>query len=462
MKTVNEGLNEKHGITLKLLVVMFVVLLLLIPKVFVEDLVREREGRKCEAYGEIANGWGSDQSVNGVILYVPVVYERTIEKKKETKTLGEVETETEKEMIRTVKYLHILPDRLNTTGKMIPERRYKSIYDFIFFTSDIDVSGSFILKNMQDYSAGEGSIKWNEAFIVMGISSMNGIKENVKMDFNGSVISLEQGVINNDVFNTGLNSKVKIEYMEGKTLNFSYNLKLNGSGSFMFLPSGKETQVHLESTWAHPNFHGGFIPADKQISDSGFISDWKVIDLNRNYPQNWIEGEFKNTLNESLFGVSLAYPVDDYRKISRSVKYLVLFVSLTFLMFFLSEVLSKKRIHFVQYVLVGLSLIVFFVLLLSLSEHISFLISYIISSISTIALIGLYSTGILKSSKLAFLISGALTVLYIFLYILLQNQDYSLLFGSFGLFAALFIVMMATRTTDWYSLNQTNEGCKKE
>jgi inner membrane protein len=436
---------ERHGISLKLVAVMILALLLLIPRSFVEEMISERELRKCETYSEIAKGWGREQVVNGIVLYVPVVYE----------------TGTEN-VIRTVRYLHILPDELNIAGHIIPERRYKSIYEFIFYSSEVKVSGSFLLKNTDDYSAGDGVIKWEEAYLAMGISSMNGIKETVKVTYDGNELTPEQGIRITDIFKTGLSSKAGINYSEGKRINFSYDLNLNGSGALKFLPSGKETAVKIDSSWPDPNFHGSFLPSKKDISDKGFSSEWKVIDLNRSYPQNWIEGNYEIQMKESVFGVSLSYPVDDYRKISRSVKYLLLFVSLTFLMFFLSEVLSKKRIHFVQYVLVGLSLLVFFVLLLSLSEHIPFLASYIISSVSTIALIGLYSSGISKSRRFGYLITTALSVLYVFLYVLLKNQDFSLLIGSIGIFAALSITMLATRNTDWYNLKNTGGESRRD
>lgn len=443
---------EKHAVTMKLLMVMFVILLLLIPKSFVEGLVAERQKRKCETYTSVAKGWGKEQRISGPVLYVPVVYARTVEKKKETKTLNEVETETEKETITTVKYLHILPEAIKIRGKLNSQRKNKSIYEFILFDTYVDVSGVFTLKSIADYSPGEGSIKWDEAFIVIGISSMQGIKETVKMEFDEEMLIFGQGITKTDIFETGLNAKIKLRYQEGKELKFTYSQKLNGSGSLKFLPAGKETRVELDSEWPDPNFHGSFLPAEKSISESGFKAGWHVIDLNRNYPQDWICGDHKAAINDSEFGVSLAYPVDDYRKISRAVKYLILFLSLTFLTFFLAEVISKKKVHFVQYLLVGFSLIIFFVLLLSISEHIDFLSSYIISSASTIILIVFYSSGIMKSRKFGFIIGSALTVLYLFLYVLLLNQDYSLLFGSIGLFIALAVTMLSTRNTDWYNM----------
>ena len=452
------GFFEKNAAIFKLVLIMVLSLLLLIPKFFVNDLVRERLYRKGDTYNSIKQSWGESQHATGPVLYVPVEYERIVEKKKEKKANGEIEIETKKEVIRSTKYLHILPEKLAYNGTVDPVIKYKSIYEFILYSSDLSVSGDFKLKPLKEYNLKDGKIIWDKAFMIIGISSMKGITEAVKMNIDGKDYEFGQNSMLQELFESSLSTKLKIGYKIDKVIKFDYRLKLNGSSSLQFLPIGKETSVELRSEWPHPNFFGNFLPIDRDIKDSGFTAAWKVIDLNRNFPQHWLDGDLKNKIYNSTFGVALANPVDGYRKIERSVKYLLLFVSLTFLIFFLTEVLSKKRIHIIAYLLVGFALLIFYVLLIAISEHMLFDISYIISSAATITLIGWYSTGIIKSKKFALMISSALTVLYIFLYILLQNQDYSLLFGSLGLFLALSITMYATRNIDWYNIKNEKDA----
>ncbi|NOR44825.1 MAG: cell envelope integrity protein CreD [Candidatus Delongbacteria bacterium] len=445
--------NHHDLISIKVTIIIILIALLMIPGSFIEDMVNERETTKNQAFNETAKKWGRSQSVNGPILYVPVEYEKTIEKTVRVNNPKEGESgyEIVEEIETYTKELRILPEELHINGEIIPEIRYKSIYEILLYRSDINISGNFLLTEDDKYPA-TGKILWEEAFIAVGFSSMKSIKEVVDLSFGKENIKLEQGLCKKDIYDYGLSSQVKIDHEAGKIIPFSYNLKLDGSCELLFTPLGKETSVELRSEWADPNFTGNFLPNERDISDSGFVAKWNVMHLNREYPQNW-EGEgLKNKIKGSRFGVKLIIPVDDYRKISRSVKYLLLFVSLTFLMFFLSESIAKKKIHPVQYILVGLSIVIFFVLLLSLSEHVAFITSYVIAALSTISMISLYAMSIIKSKKFTGFIALALSMLYIFLYILLENQDYSLLFGSLGLFLALSITMYATRNIDWYNI----------
>jgi inner membrane protein len=233
-------------------------------------------------------------------------------------------------------------------------------------------------------------------------------------------------------------------------------LNINGSESINFIPVGKQTNVDLDSDWANPSFEGSFLPNTRDINETGFNASWKVLHLNRSYPQQWIGTKYN--IDESSFGVKLLLPVDHYQKSLRSVKYAIMFISLTFLIFFFTEILNKKRIHPIQYLLVGLGLSVFYTLLVSLSEQINFNLAYLLASLSIITLITAYSYSMLKNIKLTVIVAFVLSVLYTFLFTVIQLQDYSLLLGSIGLFLALAIVMYLSRKVDWYSNLPNNEN----
>jgi len=173
------------------------------------------------------------------------------------------------------------------------------------------------------------------------------------------------------------------------------------------------------------------------------------LHLNRTYPQQWTDDSYY--IDDSAFGVGLLFPVDQYQKSLRSAKYAIMFISLTFLVFFFTELLNKKRIHPIQYLLVGLGLSIFYSLLVSLSEHMSFNWAYLIAGVSIIGLITAYAHSIFKNLRLTAILSLILVILYLFLFTILQLQDYSLLLGSIGLFLTLAIVMYLSRKIDWYA-----------
>jgi inner membrane protein len=193
------------------------------------------------------------------------------------------------------------------------------------------------------------------------------------------------------------------------------------------------------------------------VSENGFEATWKVLELNRNYPKQWTGSNHSTQLSESAFGVDLILPLDDYQKSMRSAKYAVMTIALTFLIFFLVEILNGRKIHPFQYILVGLSLCLFYILLISISEHTNFNIAYLISAVGVVAMIGLYSLSVFKNMRLTFLLLVTLTSIYGFLFITLQLADYALLMGSIGLAIILAVTMYATRNINWYKLSITND-----
>ncbi|HEX4999946.1 MAG TPA: cell envelope integrity protein CreD, partial [Terriglobia bacterium] len=226
------------------------------------------------------------------------------------------------------------------------------------------------------------------------------------------------------------------------------------SSGVYLVPFAEETTVHLTSNSPNPSFQGSWLPTDRNVSDKeGFDATWKVSYLGRNYPQSWVVGsrdDRQRTIEASRFGVSLSEPVDTYRMADRSVKYAILFILLTFASVWLIEVLARTRVHPIQYLLLGAAMCVFYLLELSLAEHMSFSMAYGIASLAVVAMIAAYSRVIFKRGRHVAVIAGGATILYGYLFVLLTNEDAALLVGSIGLFVSLAGIMFATRGIDWY------------
>jgi len=238
-----------------------------------------------------------------------------------------------------------------------------------------------------------------------------------------------------------------------KTFNFSFSLELNGSVGAFFVPFGRDTEVQIDSDWNSPSFQGTWLPKNRTVNSDGFKATWSVPFLSRNYAQKWLTSPgMEQDITESKFGVEMISPVDHYRMSQRSVKYQILFLVLTFTTLWLFEVLTKIRVHPVQYLLIGVGMCLFYLLELSLAEHFGFIRSYMIASAAIIILVTSYSAAVLKTSKRAIIVGLVVTLLYIYLYVLLMIEDYALLAGSIGLFITLAAIMFLTRKVDWYSL----------
>ena len=264
---------------------------------------------------------------------------------------------------------------------------------------------------------------------------------------------MEPGIDKYNGFQSGVRLPVEIDTSK-QELGFNFDLDLNGSHALTFGPIGKMTIVNLESSWNSPSFMGSFLPDEHVVNKAGFSASWKILDLNRNYPQSWL-GD-KHDLLQSTFGLELMQPVNEYAKNTRAAKYTLLVISLTFLMFFFFEVINKQHVHPMHYILVGLAISIFYILLLSLSEHVGFNMAYILSTWAIIGLIGTYSTSILNSKKLVVVQGVMLLSLFGFIFVILQLEDYALLAGSIGLLIVLAIVMYFSRNIDWNNFSKPN------
>ena len=435
----------KNSITIRLITIGVLILLLLIPVTMVQDLIREREYRQQNAIDEVSSKWGNAQTIVGLILTVPY--------NSYTKVY-EGENTSEYKLVRSREFAHFLPDQLTVEGEIFPEMRYRGIYEVIVYNSKLHLTGTFPRPDFDEWKIEEGDIMWEDAFVSLGLSDLRGIQENISFRWNEEEYHFNPGIESNDVIGSGISSRISIQQADSSVIegNFSLSIDFNGSSSLNFIPIGKSTNVSIRSAWINPSFDGAFLPDYRDINNNGFTAKWEVLHLNRPYSQSFLGAT--QGVDQSAFGVNLIVPVDEYQKSMRSAKYAAMFIALTFLIFFFVQILSKIRIHPIQYIIVGLALCVFYTLLIALSEHISFSLSYLISSVSIIALITLYARSISKTNIVTGLIGLILTILYLFIFSIIQIQDYALLMGSVGLFIVLAIVMYLSRKIDWYAISK--------
>ncbi len=429
----------KYSVTVKIFSIAFLVLILLIPASMVESLIHERQYRSEDAITEVSSIWGKAQTLSGPVISIPYKKKYINEKK---------------EIYEKIEFAHFLPEKLNINCLVEPEKRHRGIYEVVVYTTTLKFTGSFKDFDFTEWKINNKDILWDEAAMSIGITDMRGIKDAVKLEWDGRNYLFNPGLETNDVLQTGISTRINIT-KDSVNNRFSFNLRLRGSQYLYFTPVGKTTNVDMRANWEHPSFQGAFLPDNYKLDENNksFTANWQVLNLNRTYPQKWT-GSIYN-INMSNFGVDLIVPVDHYKKSERSAKYAIMIIAFTFLIFFFVEVLAKKRIHPIQYLLAGLALIIFYALLLAFSEHWGFNIAYIISSIATISLVTLYSKSVYKNLRETIITGLSLIILYGFVYVTLQLQDYALLMGSIGLFIIMAIIMYLTRKIDWYDMKRS-------
>jgi inner membrane protein len=427
----------RNSVTLKLITVTILMLLLLIPSSMIESIISERENLNNEAIIEVSSKWAEGQEIQGPILTVPLIYE--------------YEEDDGKSQI--TKYWHILPEELNITGIIEPEKLRRGLYEIVVYKSDISVFGVFKLNKLVDQTELK-EIQYDKAFLTIGISDLRGIEDRIHLEWNNDRVEAQPGSKISKMIYSGVTVNLPdVKMLVDEAVDFSFKMKLQGSQNMSFIPVGNTTNVNISSNWPSPSFSGNFLPDNRDVTNKGFKANWKILQLNRNFPQTWIGSRNEEKMLNSAFGVNLIMPLDDYQKSMRSAKYAAMTIALTFLIFFLVEILNGRKIHPFQYVLVGLGLVLFYVLLVSISEHSNFNLAYLVSSIAIVSMITLYSYSIFRVRKLTFLLFVTLVGIYGFLFVTLQLADYALLMGSAGLTIILGLTMYFTRNVNWYKLN---------
>jgi inner membrane protein len=439
----------------KFLAVAGFVLLLLIPLSMIGGVISERESYRDGVIKDISKSWTGQQKITGAILVSP--YKEMVENEVDIYENGTKKTIFKKNTLQ--KYKYFLPEVIAIDGNITTTERYRGIYKVPVYLASLKLEGHFKIPKSLGITENITNITWQRPYIVFGVQDIRGISRSVKLHINKQNIPLLPGT-HTSVIEQGMHAFLKAEYHKEQHLAFDIALELQGMEKISFLPTGKFTKVNLSSPWPHPSFVGRFLPQTREITDKGFTASWEISFLASNTLQHLLNCTQKDECKEfenNIFGVSLHQGVDIYLQTERSIKYALLFIGLTFVAFFIFEILKGSPIHAVQYGLVGMALALFYLLLISLSEHVSFCMSYIIASSACVSLLAFYMSYVLRSVKGGFSLGFMLGVLYGLLYLLIGSEDYALLMGSVLLFVVLAIIMMITRKIDWYRIEENSK-----
>jgi inner membrane protein len=426
----------------KMFFVGFLVLLLLLPIEWIRGIIEERQARHAVVKQELAGTWGGRQILSGPLLAVPYL-EHWKTKEGEAKA-------------RTC-FGYFLPEALRVDGTVDPETRRRGIFEVVLYRVTLHVSGRFARPDFSEWRVPAEDVLWDDAAVSLGIPDLRGVEKEPALRWDREQLMFQPGVGEVDLYGSGMHAAIRnLRDAALGTHEFAFDLALAGSEDLSFVPSGKETEVQLSSSWPDPSFSGAFLPTERAVDARGVRAVWKVSYFGRPYPQRWRRGDtvassLAQQTTASAFGLRLLDPVDFYRMSDRAVKYATLFVVLTFLGFGLFEILDRRRIHPVPYLLVGLALCLFYLILLSVSEELGFGAAYAIGTLATLALIAGYATKVLGGKRRGAAMAGLLAGLYGYLYVLLQLEDYALLLGTVGLFGILASVMYVSRNLDWYA-----------
>jgi len=445
METKTDSLRSwlQSSAFLRVMFIGVVILVLQIPIGMITSQIYERQMTRDQAFSDITDKWGKQQTISGPRLVVPYFEIATL--RNEHGVL---------EQSKKTQYAIFLPEILDVTADVKNGVRYRGLFEVPVYQLALELNGVFNKPVFEQWSIDPALIQWDKAQLQIGVADPRAIQKQARVKWNEQQFKLEPGMGKAGDNEAGFHI-AQLDLSNGDTFTFSLSLALNGSTGLYVAPMAEDTQFSMASNWPNPSFNGYKLPNVRNISANGFSANWSVSYISRNYPQQWLGNEIDTSqIYQSLVGVDFLSPVDNYRMVDRSIKYVMLFLLLTFVAIWLIEIIAKVRVHLLQYLLLGLGMCMFYLLLLALSEHIGFLWAYVVASIAVVLMTGLYSKAVLKTGKRASLIGGGITALYVYLFTLLQEQNYSLLFGSIGVFVVLAVVMYVTRNIDWYNLRR--------
>lgn len=454
----------EESITVKLFSIGFLVLILLIPSSWVNDLIEERQGRADGVVTEISDKWSGSQTLSGPILVVPYTYYDKV-----TDIKGQVE------LIEKKDNAYFLPEIYKVTGNVNPETLHRGIFEAVVYSSELDIKAQFKQPDFKKLNISAEMARWEDAYLIFAITDIRGItstplfKDGTNELATEPSNSLDIYVTNyakeystrrpdyaydasNNTYkgsnNKGIIAKLNCTTASDFNGNISMKLNLRGSQHISFVPTGKETAVEIKGLWSTPSFDGEFLPETRDVSGSSFNAKWNILHFNRPFSQQWTG--FGKELTGSEFGLKLLVPVDQYQKSIRTAKYSILIIMLTFVALLLVEIVKKIRIHPFQYILIGSALIIYYTLLLSISEQVSYNLAYWIATGLTVILISLYSKTFLKQTSLVIMLTLMMGIFYSFIFVIILQQDLSLLIGSIGLFIVVATLMYFSRKVTWY------------
>jgi inner membrane protein len=432
----------------KFFLIAFLCGALMVPLLMVWALTAEREGRRAEVLRTLAAEWANPQSVYGPLLLVPYTVER-----RHAAREGEAPTVTLERQTAVV-----LPDDLKVTADAPTETRRISIYEASVYTASVTLSGRFGGAARLSLGPGLREVHWADARIAVGLTDLGGVE---KADFaaGSTSLSVEPGMsVSNDQGQPGLHAGLPATLTAGgetsqaaSGLPFTVTLRFKGTETLTVAPVGRESEITLASDWPHPSFSAGTsLPSERTVSAAGFTATWRVPFFARAIPQSWtVETDGLTRFGGEVVGAGFQVPVDTYALTERALKYGLMFIGAVFGIVFVLEILSPRRIHVVQYAIVGLILVFFYVLLLAFAEQIGFGASYALASVATGAVVAAFVGLQLESRARAATAAAGFAALFSMLYVILRLEDVALMAGAILGFGLLTTVLFATRRVDW-------------
>ena len=432
------------SVSVKAAIVGVLVLVMLIPVAMVEGVVWDRQNVHNYARQDITASWGGPQRVIGPVLVIPY-------------STRHEDADGQWSVRRS--RLFVLPSELRYEADVDPDVLHRGLHKVAIYRAIVDVSGVFPAADLSRIEHDNPELHYDEAFVVADVSDTRGIAETPAIQIHDSSSVFEPGgsALITGGANTAFGSGLRIirapvgDALGEVETSFTMRLSLKGSDELTFVPFADTTQVVMRSDWADPGFFGQYLPDSRDISDSGFDAAWQVSGLGRGAPSQWTgRSNVSPDAQASAFGVRLYIPVSMYQVTLRAANYAVLIIGLTFVAWFLTEMLTELRLHPLQYVLVGFANALFYLLLISFAEHVGFGLAYLISSAASTSLIAGYSSAVLGARKFGLLMAAVLTGIYGLLYITLNAETFALLGGAIGLWVTLALIMYLTRRIDWY------------
>ena len=432
----------KESVTVKLVFIGLLIFVLLIPSSLIDGIINERANRQEEMMRDVSDKWSGSQLIAGPVLIIPY--------QKQVKYLDDKQTEKLKTVADN---LYLLPDDLNMMAELKTEVIHRGIYDLVVYHTVVKVSGNFGKVDLNALNVPINQLSLNKAKIAFSISDLKGLKSTPVVNAAGQSISAQPSFNNDTLFASGLQASVDLSALNNTTTNFDYNLDLIGSEALSFLHLGKNTKVTVTGNWGSPSFDGRYLPETRKVDKEGFTANWHMLYYYRPFPQQWTGDQ--SILNnpkkqaDATFGVKLRLPVDQYQKTTRTSKYAILIILLTFISLFLTEVILKNRVHVFNYMLIGAAMIIYYSLLLSFSERIGFQLAYLVASVATIGLITTFIGSLIKNRLAVLLFGITLSVFYLFIFVLIQLEDLALMVGSIALFLIVAALMFFSRKINW-------------
>ncbi len=431
---------------LKILLVLGMTLAILVPLSMIRGTIHERQAYRETAVTTVARSYAGEQAITGPVLVVPYVETVVVEQRDPRGDTHRVRREQAGQWT-------YFPTTMETAGKLLPSTRRLGIHEVRVYEFNATTDAVFNVRIPGDAGA-DAPRRLGRPRLVYGFSDVRGLVGAPMLKLDGHVQVLQQGLGGSP--GSGVHAELAVP-QAGQTLHFQSRIAyaLGGTESLSIAPLGKSNRIVIDSSWPHPQFNGAFLPRSKRIDGNGFHAQWDVSSLATNAQAQYIAGS-RSELDR--IGVSMVEPVNIYSQADRATKYGLLFVALTFVGFFMFELIRQLRIHPIQYALVGLALSIFFLLLVSLSEHIAFGWAYLAASVACIGLLGFYLSAVMQSVARGIGFSTMLALLYGALYGLLVSEDNALVLGAGLLFVILSVIMVVTRRIDWYRVSTMGAG----